>query len=134
MGTEAVRNEAYTIGRATWSRGDSRHINDIEIDGDGQLAMVTGIEAYRQIIAATVMTRIDELPLDLDDGIDYFGTVFANNGYIPEWKSQVAEAVMALDFVREIESFDVSMENGNTLSYRMTVTTDIGEVTINGAG
>ena len=105
--------------------------NDIRIGSDGQFATVDGLDAYSAVIADVVRTVRGELQLDTGAGVPYFETVFDSVNGIDIWKSEVGKGVLALSFVRSIDSFSASWKTGNhTLSYSMTVSTDNGTVTI----
>ena len=105
--------------------------NDIRIGSDGQFATVDGHDAYSVVIADVVRTVRGELQLDTGAGVPYFETVFDSVNGIDIWKSEVRKRVLALSFVRSIDSFSASWKAGNrTLSYSMTVSTDNGTVTI----
>ena len=104
--------------------------NDIFAHG-GNLAIMSGKEAYANIIADVVRTYRGELQLDTGTGVPYFETIFDSVNGIDIWKAEVRKRVLALSFVRSIDSFSVSWKLENhVLSYSMTVSTDNGTVTI----
>ena len=104
--------------------------NDIFAHG-GDLAIVSGKEACANVIADVVRTYRGELQLDTGTGVPYFETVFDSVNGIDVWKSEVRKRVLALPFVRSIDSFSASWKAENRiLSYSMTVSTDDGTVTI----
>ena len=97
----------------------------------GDFAIVSGKEAYANIIADVVRTYKGELHLDTGTGVPYFETVFDSANGIDIWKSEVRKRVLALSFVRSIDSFSASWKTENhILSYSMTVSTDTGTVAI----
>ena len=105
--------------------------NDIRIGSDGQFATVYGLDAYSTVIADVVRTVRGELQLDMERGVPYFETVFKSVNGIDIWKNDVRKRVLALSFVRSIDSFSASWKPENhILSYSMTVSTDNGTVTI----
>ena len=105
--------------------------NDIRIGSDGQFDTVDGLDAYSTVIADVVRTVRGELQLDMERGVPYFETVFKSINGIDIWKSEVRKRVLALSFVRSIDSFSASWKTENhILSYSMTVSTDNGTVTI----
>lgn len=104
--------------------------NDIFARG-GNFAIVSGKEAYANIIADVVRTYRGELQLDTETGVPYFETVFDSVNGIDIWKSEVRKRILTLSFVRSIDSFSASWKPENhILSYSMTVSTDNGIVTI----
>lgn len=105
--------------------------NDIRIGSDGQFVTSDGLDAYSTVIADVVRTVRGELQLDTERGVPYFETVFKSINGIDIWKSDVRKRVLALSFVRSIDSFIASWKPENhILSYSMTVSTDNGTVTI----
>ena len=105
--------------------------NDIRIGSDCQFDTVDGLDAYSTVIADVVRTVRGELQLDMERGVPYFETVFKSINGIDIWKSEVRKTVLALSFVRSIDSFSASWKTENhILSYSMTVSTDNGTVTI----
>ena len=105
--------------------------NDIRIGSDGQFDTVDGLDAYSTVIADVVRTVRGELQLDTERGVPYFETVFKSINGIDIWKNDVRKRVLALSFVRSIDSFSASWKTENhILSYSMTVSTDNGTVTI----
>lgn len=106
-------------------------VNDIFLTSEGDFAMSEGKEAYANVIADVVRTCRGELQLDTGAGVPYFETVFDSVNGIDIWKSEVRKRVLALSFVRSIDSFSASWNTENhILSYSMTVSTDNGTVTI----
>ena len=104
--------------------------NDIFAHG-GDLAIVSGKEAHANVIADVVRTYRGELQLDTGAGVPYFETVFDSVNGIDVWKSEVRKRVLALPFVRSIDSFSASWKaESRILSYLMTASTDDGTVTI----
>lgn len=105
--------------------------NDIRIGSDGQFVTADGLDAYSTVIADVVRTVRGELQLDMERGVPYFETVFKSVNGIDIWKSDVRKRVLALSFVRSIDSFSASWNTENhILTYSMTVSTDNGTVTI----
>lgn len=106
-------------------------VNDIFLTSEGDFAMSGGKEACANVIADVVRTYRGELQLDTGMGVPYFETVFDSVNGIDVWKSEVRKSVLALPFVRSIDSFSASWNTENhILSYSMTVSTDSGTVTI----
>ena len=106
-------------------------VNDIFLTSEGDFAMSEGKEAHANVIADVVRTYRGELQLDTGMGVPYFETVFDSVNGIDVWKSEVRKSVLALPFVRSIDSFSAAWKPENhILSYSMTVSTDDGTVTI----
>lgn len=104
---------------------------DIFIDGNGQFAISSGLEAYKYIIEDAVRTQKGEKQLDVELGVPYFDTAFSDRTQLLLWKDSVKSVVMSYDFVRSISAFDASIDYAaRTIKYTMTITTDIGDITI----
>lgn len=123
-----------TVARYNWTDADGIvHKNDIRWDpATGGLAMCSGLEAYRQIIESVVKTIRGEIESRLNYGIPYFSTIFDHRRYAPQWEVAVKNAVLALDFVKEISSFEYTFDaRRKYLTYKMeVVTTDGGIVEV----
>lgn len=124
-----------TIARRDWTEqsggGEIVHKNDIYVV-NGQLAVSSGLEAYKQVLAAAVLTVSGELPLDADAGVPYFGSVFLSAREVSIWEAAVRETALSLPFVSSIASFTYAIDPGKkTLSYVLVVETDAGTVAVN---
>ena len=97
---------------------------------DGILAVANGKDAQAHIIADTVRTLEGELQLDIDAGIPYQRTIWVSRSNVELWEHFVREAVLALPFVREIMSLDISLATEHELHYTLTVRTDNEEIVI----
>lgn len=98
---------------------------------NGQLAMAEGIEAYRQIIEAAILTQRGELQLDIDRGIPYFESVFDKPHYVYLWEASVRETINGFSFVKSVDSFTYDIDyKTHKLNYRIEVTTDIGSLAL----
>lgn len=95
------------------------------------LSFNAGKQSYANIIGDAIRTVRGELQLDVNRGVPYFETVFKSLNGKDIWKASVRKIVNDLDFVKSIESFDVSWDSLNReLNYKMVVKTDDGEVTV----
>lgn len=104
---------------------------DLYLDGSGNIALVSGLEAYAQIINAKMRTSLGELQLSMEKGVPYFQTVFSDKSMVPIWQNAVEEMLLKIPFVKEITLFDCKYE-GDVLKYTAEIRTDNGTVTING--
>lgn len=105
--------------------------NDIDIDDNGEFALVHGKDAYANIIANAVRTLTGELQLDVEAGIPWMDSVFNEIGDTSLWEHRVRDMIEAFGFVTSIDSF-VSEYNfaTKTLKYKITISTDEGVVEV----
>lgn len=105
--------------------------NDIVLDANGQISVVSGKNAYILIIADTVRTLKGEPVFATDAGVDYFNTVFQSASRISIWKHHVIEAVSKLPFVLSVVSLEANWSVASkTMDYTLVVETDEGSLTV----
>lgn len=103
------------------------HVNDIFLSS-GQIAMSTGKPAYATIIECAVRTRLGELPLDTEQGIPYFETVFQSSRLTPDFEASLRSRITSLYFVDGITSLKTEFDRSRSaLLYEITVRTVDGE-------
>ena len=101
---------------------------DIAIS-NGRFKIARGKDCYLVQIHSAIKTLLGELPLNPDEGIPYFGTIF---GPSPawgraEWEERIRARIMKFDFVTGIERFETSVKGAN-LNFNIIVNTDEGIV------
>lgn len=118
-----------TFACKTWTDGDGLHANDIFLTS-GQIATVSGKEAYATIIECAIRTRLGELPLDTEQGIPYFETVFQSSRLVSDFEAALRARIEEFTFVEEVEEISTNFDRARgVLSYSVTVsTTDGGEI------
>lgn len=104
--------------------------NDLTLDALGDIKMSDGVAAYEQHLVNTLRLQQYEYPYDITRGINWLGNVLQTSN-LQVWESQVLERVSALEFVAGIEDWRYSVNNSN-LEFVLTVSTDKGEITIQG--
>ena len=104
---------------------------DLFLDSDGNIALVSGKNAYAQIVNAKMRTTVGEMMLNMDGGLPYFQTVFADSDLIPIWQAEGTDMVTSLPFVKSIIAFNCEVE-GNVLKYELKIETDEGNIEVNG--
>lgn len=105
--------------------------NDIYLDGNNNIAMKKDINAIADIILNKVRTNLGELQFNIDLGIPYFTTIFTSTPNFDLWQKFVEDSALSLDNVTEIVDFNKTIQN-NTLTYSMTINTNLGVITVNG--
>lgn len=123
-----------TMSVSTWVDGDGvLHVNDISLTS-GQIAMSSGKAAYSTIIECALRTRLGELPLDTEQGIPYFETVFQSSRQIPSFEADLRARIEELPFVEEVGVLETEFDRDKgVLRYSVkVVTTDGDEVSVSG--
>jgi len=106
-------------------------VNDIYLDNNGNLAISTGLTALIEICKQYMQTRLGELVLNTTTGIPYFQSVFTGVPNIQQFVAAGRAALLSVEGVTQVLSFDVSM-TGKTLSYVATIQTIYGQGVVNG--
>lgn len=105
---------------------------DILLGADGQIATVSGKDAYANLVSDALRTIRGEYPYDVELGVPYFQNCLGKSFTIEEWISDVQERAMAFSFVKSISAFSYSYDaRTKTVSYEMTLITDLGPLEIN---
>ena len=105
--------------------------NELHLDEDGQIAILTEKKAYAQILENVMRTILGEVQSNTSLGIPYFENAFSSPTDLQNWRNAVQERIMSFDFVDSIQSFTTKLDYQNrTLSYELRVTTDEGTVII----
>lgn len=104
---------------------------DIFLDKYGNISIAENAQALSFITLNAIRTVKGELIFYSDLGIPYFTTIFASPANIPMWEFYVKETALNVPGIASVDSF-VYQITGNTLNYEMVLSTDTGEVIING--
>lgn len=122
-------SQVSTFSATSWVDENGTHINDISLSS-GQIAMATGKDAYRTAIECAIRTRLGELPLDIEQGIPYFETVFQSSRLVSDFEAALRARIEEFTFVDEVEEISTNFDRARSvLSYSVTVsTTDGGEI------
>lgn len=103
---------------------------DIYTDANHNLALVTGIDETAQNCKAAMEVVLSECVLDLQHGIPYDQTMWAD--YLPrQFEAAGRKALIAVEGVTGVLSFAVQ-RLGDVGSYRATIQTSRGVVTVQG--
>lgn len=105
--------------------------NDMVVGGDGNLALVTGIEACSQTAAHYAQTILNEMIQDYDRGVPFFIVAFGPSVSIPQFEAAMKARIMQAPEVVGIRSFETT-QDGDVLRYTATIETSYGSATING--
>jgi hypothetical protein len=105
--------------------------NDIYIGADGNLAVVSDIEATMQIAQQAAQTQLGEMQYAIDQGLPNFETVWVGAKNISQFDAYLRRAIQAVEHVTGIRTLTITTV-GNALSYSATIDTDFGPGVING--
>ena len=111
----------------------SESYGDIYLDDMGNLAIKSDEEALLDIITNVIRTKRYELQYDMNKGIPYFETIFANTGLLGLWRSYVIDELERVEGVVSVESLIYSLdEDSKKISYTCQLRTKYGESNLNG--
>lgn len=106
---------------------------DIYLDDNGNLAIKSDEQAILDILTNRIRTKKYEVQYDMNKGVPYFETIFANTGLLGLWRSYVIEEIERTSGVISVESLLYSLDEGNKkLSYTCQIRTIYGETSLNG--
>jgi len=105
--------------------------NDIYINARGNIALVDDIDAMANISKNAVLTNSGELFFNIQNGISYMDTIFADKVNTDMFQANIVQALEGLDGVERISSFSFEILNG-IFSYKVKIITEFGTVVLNG--
>lgn len=106
---------------------------DIYLDDNGNLAIKSDEQALLDILTNRIRTKKYEVQYDMNKGVPYFETIFANTGLLGLWRSYVIEEIERTSGVISVESLLYSLDEGTKkLSYTCQIRTIYGETSLNG--
>lgn len=106
---------------------------DIYLDDNGNLAVKSDEQALLDILTNRIRTKKYEVQYDMNKGVPYFETIFANTGLLGLWRSYVIEEIERTSGVISVESLLYSLDEGTKkLSYTCQIRTIYGETSLNG--
>lgn len=105
--------------------------NDIYLDENGNIAIVTDLLATLQACEQAVKTKLGELVLDTTRGVPYFETVFVGVPNLQIFNAGIKAAIIAEPGVVQIVALATKV-NGGILSYTAEIQTVYGTGSILG--
>ena len=95
--------------------------NDIYLDANGNLAMVTGLDAVAQDCLNAMKAQLGEMPLALTRGVPTDATIWSR--YLPaQFEAASRALLLTVPGVVSVKAFDVTRA-GNVASYVATIQT-----------
>jgi hypothetical protein len=103
--------------------------NDIFLPDGRNLFILTGAKACEQNILQATLMRTGENIYNINEGVDYFGTIFTPQQSYAAARQSLMNAILAVPDVVSIESFTITI-TGNTFSYVANINTIYGPMTV----
>ncbi len=105
--------------------------NDLMIGSDGNLMMVSSLEAVSQTAAHYAQTLLNEMIQDYDRGVPFFIVAFGPSVSIPQFEAAMKARILQTPNVTGIKSFETT-QDGDVLRYTASIETTYGSANING--
>lgn len=108
--------------------------NDMYLDQNGNIAMISGQDAVMQACQQAAQTLLGEMVLLTSDGIPYFQVVFNGVPNLQQLNASLRTAFLGVTGVTQVQSLDISQTgaNGQSLSYTAVIATIYGSSQISG--
>lgn len=107
--------------------------NDLYIGKDGNLAIVTGLEAVLQNCAHVAQAILGSCVLQTNYGVPYFQLVFNGVPKIQQFQAALRQAFLGVDGVIDVISLTTTNEK-DILTYQAVISTIYGNASLNGTG
>jgi hypothetical protein len=105
--------------------------NDIHLNAEGDLAILSGIEAVAAACRSATLAQLGEMVYATRNGIPNFQTLWKGAPDYSIWKSYILKTLQGVEGVREVTSLVIS-PRGDSVSYIASITTNFGATTVNG--
>lgn len=99
--------------------------NDIYIGRDGNLSVLTGVDAVVAACRSVSLAQLGEEVLTQKNGIPNFETIWIGSPNYLLFQNYLRQNLLAVPGVLEVESIQIST-TGNTLKYTATIKTIYG--------
>jgi hypothetical protein len=106
--------------------------NDLYIGVDGNLAIVTDLEAVKQDCEHVAKTMLESCVLQTNYGLPYFQVVFNGTPQIPQFQAALRQAFLNVNGVMDVISLSTN-KNADILTYSATIETAFGAVALSEA-
>lgn len=104
--------------------------NDLTLGKSASIEMLSGIKAVAQTAENYAKTLLGEMIHAIDEGVPYFGTVFARGDTV-QFEAALRRRLQSVPEVRAVRSLTV-LQVGEIVSYNASIDTIYGITTING--
>lgn len=104
--------------------------NDMFLDGSGNVAFNTGVDAIKDICASATKMRLGEAIYQTNLGMPMFESIFKGTPNVAIYESYLRKTIMTVDGVISIKSLTASVSDG-VFSYKATIETRYGLAYLN---
>lgn len=105
--------------------------NDLFTGNDGNLTIVSGEQAVKNVCAQYVKALRGEMLHKRDKGIPYWKTTFGRQADLPLFEAAFRERMREVSQVTAVVSFSATLSD-NELNYVAVLQTEYGSITLNG--
>ena len=95
----------------------------------GKFVFVFDVDVVAQNCEQAMRQQLGELNYDADKGIQYLDNIFTGNPNFQRFESQARRAILAVDGVTGINTFNFEF-NDNVLSYNAVINTIYSKITV----
>lgn len=99
--------------------------NDMYLPDGRNLFIISGEPAMTQVIRAAHLMRKGEDLYDVENGVDYFGTIFNSPSDVDGFRKSISDAILKKPDVRAIESLAIDV-TGEVCAFTAEVITVYG--------
>lgn len=105
--------------------------NDIYLGPDGNLVVLSGIEAVQQLCLNAAKTQLGEMFLYVNQGVPNFQTVWNGIPNLNQFRAALLNTLLTVNGVDRVINLNVEAQNGS-LIYSAEILTEYGNAAING--
>lgn len=103
--------------------------NDLYLADGRNLVMISGIDALIQNVRQACLMRLGEDIYNVNNGVDYFGTVFTPQVNYDAARKSLQTAILNVPDVLSIENLTITI-NGNNFDFEADISTVYGQTTV----
>lgn len=105
--------------------------NDIYLGSNGNLVVLTGLQAVLAACATATKAQLGEMVLAIKQGIPNFQAVWIGSPNYALYQSYLRNTLLSVSGVLDVKSISLSIA-GNVLSYTATIVTQFGDEVLSG--
>lgn len=103
--------------------------NDLFLPDGRNLVVLTDMEALKQNILQATLMRLGENIYNINEGVDYFGTVFTPQQNYDAARKSLIDTILAVPDVLNIESLEIQI-TGNTFNFQAYINSVYGQMVV----
>jgi len=107
--------------------------HDLFVGPNGNINIISGVQALKQSIDEAVLMRLTEDIFNLANGVDYLGTAFSSPVDLDGFRVSLSQNIMKHSDVISIKSLAMNL-NDNTLEWVAEILTVYGVVPVSSTG